>query len=316
MGDVNSKIVKPDQFKCFLPKKNISWYKAIHDKNISQNKKFLLNGLRYVYVSQMMNSLEKKIGTCCSTVYPTGSSNLGSDIDIQVVFDISRDNSLEFYTRAVDLIQEEIAIAEDEWGGDLNRKLDVNFYPGSLFHFMSKRIQCNNNFLVETNSTDKKKVKICFIPRYETPELREQFIFHDCKAISKKITPTTQKSLNTFYNNYKTLTAKCLYKLIKNCKTPSLTPVQHNQLILCLNKLANIGPEMYLSVGSVIFVVWHMQMKNKLPSKLASLLSISAYMENHQLYKQTGKQKYKIRSDVASKVMDQVLYLKIKAQLR
>ena len=68
--------------------KRDDWAKIMKNNNIPQELKHFINGVRYLYVNYMMNEINK-IHNKCLRIYPVGSSNLTSDKDIQITFNLN-----------------------------------------------------------------------------------------------------------------------------------------------------------------------------------------------------------------------------------
>ena len=145
--------IDPKQFKSHLPSKKLSWNHIMkYGKDVSNNNKFIINGLRLVYVKDMMKLLEKRIGAKNCKVYKTGSSKLSSDIDIQVVFNISVNNSEKFYKNSIKHVMNIIKEAQNDWGKNFSFHLDVNFYPLGIFNFSN--IEIESSLIVNHVSTN------------------------------------------------------------------------------------------------------------------------------------------------------------------
>ena len=102
---------------------------------------------------------------------------------------------------------------------------------------------------------------------------------------------------------------------MKNLKKKKINYKYHNDLLLCITKFNNQGPEMYYSIGAIIIVVWYMQLKYDLPEEVKKVLSISSYFENKNHYKRTKKLKYKKRMNESYKLMDKKLYRYVKNKI-
>jgi len=283
---------KIEEIKTYLPPKK-KWVNIMKDDSIDIEKKILLNGLRYVYVSNMIEDIRKDTSKRKLKIIPTGSKNLSSDIDIQITLNFSSNVKVVFFKYVIDMIIKHIKIADKIWG-EFPTRLDVNFYPFGLFNFVNSKISYDGL------SVSKNGNNCCWIPVLDNQDLTYQFLKRDIKRINKKYKP----NLQNFYNFYKENITESFFALYNNFKNNIIDPEEHNNLILDLTKHNEIGPEMYFSVGSIIFVVWYIQMGNELPPTLKKYLSIPSYLENNRLYKETGKEKYKIRSEISKENMD------------
>lgn len=68
-----------------------------------------------------------------------------------------------------------------------------------------------------------------------------------------------------------------------------MSPLEFNKRLSRLVNYNNIGPEMYLSISSIIIVVWHLQMGNKLSQNTLRSLAPVSYKENLILYQRSKK---------------------------
>lgn len=285
-----------DQIRKYLPPKR-KWLDVMKDDSIDIDKKILLNGLRYVYVSDMIEGIRKNVKIKKFKIYPTGSKNLSSDIDIQIVMNLTSKIDKHLLEKIVDNVVESIKKADSIWGEFPNR-LDVNFYPSGLFNFVTNKHKTYPGLMMSKHDNN-----CCWIPILDDPELIRDFVSKDLSLVNKNYRPR----LASFYKNYKQNITDYWMRLYHNYQEDVLIPSQHNKMILKLVKHNEIGPEMYFSVGSIIFVVWYIQMKNDIPPYVKKYLSISSYVENNNLYQRTGKEKYKIRRDLSKKYMDKKL---------
>lgn len=291
---------KINKIKKYLPPKR-NWNDIMKDDSIDIEKKILLNGLRYIFVSEMIIDIKKNIKKKIK-IYPTGSKKISSDIDIQIALDLSLKINKEFFDNLIDIIIKNIKYADNIWGEFPNR-LDVNFYPSCLFNFFSESSKDYNGLIVS-------KGNCCWVPILDNKDLAYEFLVCDIKRINKNY----KHNLNEFYKLYKENISKAVYKLYSNYKKCYIEAKQHNELILELTKYNEIGPEMYYSVGSIIFVVWFLQLGNHLPKKLIKYLSIPSYLENKILFQKTKKQKYFERMNNSKKYMntEMIKLLKLK----
>jgi len=285
-----------NQIKKYLPPKG-KWTSIMKDDSIAIDKKILLNGLRYVYVSNMITEIKEDTSVRKLKIIPTGSKNLSSDIDIQVLLNLSMPVKQGFFSHVIDMITKHVKIADDIWGEFPNR-LDVNYYPFGLFNFVSGRSRDHPRFdgLLISPTTK----MCCWVPVLKNKDLAYDFLKVDTGRVNKKYKPNLKK----FYELHKGNVQTSFFQLYNDYKNETLEIVEHNKHILNLTKYNEIGPEMYFSVGSIIFVVWYIQLGNKMNSDLIKYLSIPSYLENKILYERTGKDKYKYRMDISKKCTD------------
>lgn len=285
-----------NEIRKYLPPKR-KWLDVMKDESIDIEKKILLNGLRYVFVSEMIEDIRKSIKNRNFKIYPTGSKNLASDIDIQIVMNLTSKIDKKLLETIVDKVIVSIKKADKIWGEFPNR-LDVNFYPSGLFNFITNKNKTYSGLLISEKNNN-----CCWVPILDKQDLIRDFVSKDLSLINKNYKPR----LVSFYKYYKKNITDYWMKLYYNFNENILIPSEHNDMILKLVKHNEIGPEMYFSVGSIIFVVWYIQLGNDIPKNIKRYLSITSFVENDYLYQKTGKDKYRQRRDISKKYMDKKL---------
>lgn len=304
--------IDPKKFESYIPSKKLSWNHIMkYDENIENNNKFIINGLRLIYVKDIISLLEKQIGKKNCKVYKTGSSNLTSDIDVQIVFNISLNHNRKFYKDSIKHLVNIIKQAQSDWGKNFTSYLDVNFYPLGIFNFSDNII--DSPLVVNHSNTN--DYDTCFIPYLKDEKLKKEFLLEDCKRCFNKPILMNNKKLFDFYKNLYNNSVECYYSILKNIKNKNTDYKYHNELMLCITKFNNKGPEMYYSIGAIIMVVWYMQLKYNLPKHVLKVLSISSYFENKNHYERTKNLKYKKRMDESYKHIDKKLYKYIKNKI-
>lgn len=271
--------------------KNWEWDKIMKNDNIPQELKYFINGARYLYVKYMIHQINK-INDKCLFVYPVGSTKLTSDKDIQISFNINCNENISFFIKIIKKTTDIIHKGLKEWHTkDLLHLIDTNFYPPSLINFISKKERSYNNKYIKTLKKNNKILSF-FIPQFSTIESVREFYKCELTHIKNK----GNENINLFYKCYAKEVAIC-FKKILNCyqNINNLTDIEFNNLLCCLIKYNNIGPEMYFSVSSVAIVVWHLQLKGKLSKKELEIMAPIAYEENKNMYIKTKKEKYKER---------------------
>ena len=256
-------------------------------------KKYFLNGVRYLYSSYITQKLENTINSKMDAikVIPTGSNNVGSDIDTQIMINVENFTKLTTLKRR-SIIKNIISILKDGqklWGvKSIANSLDINLYPATILNYTSKN-QKQSKLLyinVKNNFT-------CFRPQLSTLELSDDFIRNDY-INTRKI---SKANMLKYYDVYQRYVAHTLYKLTKICNDNIKMPQEDiNKYIFELVKYNYLADEVYLSVSSIIMVVWHQQMKNVIRNKKElSVLSVCSFVENYDMFMKTKKEKYSNR---------------------
>lgn len=287
----------------YLDKYNVkcmSWQEVMKNDKIPIDIKYYINGSRYLY----MNTIIKKINklSCeCLDIYPTGSLKLTSDKDIQITLNINKCNSVKLLKNLITKIFDVIKKANKDWNSkDFEYLLDIHFYPPTLLNFMEPTQKSKGKKYIRVASKSGKYKNIIFIPQIQTPELVKDFQKKELAKLKTKIKENTK----LYYTKYTDDVASCLYTIIECYKgNIKLTNQEFNDYLHCLTRYNNIGPEMYRTISSIIVVVWHLQMGNKLSKKMLQALAPTAHKENKMLYKKSKKQKYKDRYEYCQKFM-------------
>ena len=292
---VNLTILKLNDFKV----KREEWAKIMKNDNIPKELKYFINGVRYLYVNYMIGEINK-ISCKCLHIYPVGLTNLTSDKDIQITFNLNCKENNNFFQKIIDKTSFVIKNGFKVWKTtNLLNLIDTNFYPPSLLNFVTKVNKSYNNKYIKTLK-DKEKIITIFIPQFKSDESIKQF--KKCEIIH--LEKQKKENINKFYKNYKNETGICFKKMIDCYQNKlKLSDIEFNDLICCLVKYNNIGPEMYFTVSSIIIVVWHLQMKGKLSKNELQIMAPIAYKENKSMYLKTKKEKYKERYQFCMKYM-------------
>lgn len=276
-------------------------------KSISKSKPTLspvseaLLSARAHYTKLIKDEITRKIHPIGVKIVDAGSDTAKSDIDLNVMVDISdsRVNADTFKTLmdTADTIRKSASCHWEIPGLSLDKTLDINIYPPTILH-MSKTGSLGSlkDYVLRSGDT------VCLIPTLSTPELIKNFIVQDYRYIMRS--PKTD--LNGYSNAYKYNVIPSLMQIL-SLKNINISDEAHRQSIASgynshIHKMIDansIGPEMYFGISTIIYVVWHMQLKNHVDPKILSILAIGAYIENCRLYKRTQKQKYALRANHA-----------------
>ena len=299
MNDL-TKIVKLTVLKLTDYKvKREEWAKIMKNNDIPKELKHFINGVRYLYINYMMIEIEK-INNKCLRIYPVGSSNLTSDKDIQITFNLNCNKNNKFFEKVINRTSSVIEKSFKIWDTtNLLNLIDTNFYPPSLLNFITKVNRSYNSKYIKTLK-DKDKIITIFIPQLSSDMSIKNFYTCEIDNLEKK----KEENINKFYKYYKKETGTCFKKIVDCYQNKiKLTDIEFNNLICCLVKYNNIGPEMYFTVSSIVIVVWHLQMGGKLSKNELEIMAPIAYEENKTMYLETKKEKYKERYQFCMKYM-------------
>lgn len=277
-----------------------SWHDIMENNKVPLEVKYFINGSRFIYMNSMINHIQKNGKDLI--IYPTGSNKLSSDKDIQISIDIQRHSSIDTITSIVDSVVKVIHLANKQWKHkNIEDLLDIHFYPPTLLNHVPLRCKnVKNKYILVGKSTDNKTLPIVFIPQLSTQTLVDNFQKSEFKLLEKIVKEDTHK----YYTRYVPNVAGCLNELICCYQGKvKLSPHEFNERLFCLVNYNNIGPEMYLSISSIIIVVWHLQMGNKLSQKVLRSLAPVAHKENLIMYQRSKKDKYKTRYEYCRKFM-------------
>ena len=268
--------------------KSKSWSEIMKNNDIPIELRNLLNGVRYIFAEELYDLLQKNNEHLI--IYPTGSKNLTSDIDVQINININKFNNKNNLKILVNNIIKYLNEYKKLWKIEsIERVLDINFYPPTILNYVLNK---TSNKYVYFSSKQNNKYITLWKPQLNSKELIDEFTKKELDYLKVDTNTNTKK----YYKLYNNVIIDCFFKLI-NCykNTQKLTDKEFNSNLLCLIQYNAIGPEMYKTYSSILLVVWHLQMKNNIPLKLKQICSKIAYKENNELYKLTKKQKYKDR---------------------
>ena len=277
------------------------WNVCMKNQDVPAESKYLFNGVRYLYSSYITNQLHTEINGHDKPykyirVIPTGSHNVGSDIDTQIMMNICKLRELD--TRPKNVVIDKIRTVLDEgkqiWDikeeSSLATVLDINLYPATLLNYVTTiGCYCPNKLYL-----NRKTLEVCFRPRLHTDKLVNNFVKSDYKNTQKEATP----NMLAFYERYRKCVVKHLYALSNQC-TKDDAASDCNKDILGLVKYNHLADEVYLSVSAIIVVVWHQQMGNALPKHDLSVLCLNSFVENYDMFEKTKKEKYRQRYQYA-----------------
>tara|TARA_B110000259_G_C13926228_1_gene366961 strand:+ start:35 stop:961 length:927 start_codon:yes stop_codon:yes gene_type:complete len=293
----------------YFKKLNITdstWTSLMKNEKYSIELRNLLNGVRYIFSDEV----NYKIKNCCINkklinVFPTGSKHLHSDIDTQISIDISRIINPDKIESIIIFIIKILVDSSKLWKiKSIEKSLDINYYPPTLFNISSKKIKSHYILLNRDNTGMYKTV---WIPQFTNDELYKNFFKEEMMKLEnykKKYDFTNTNDYYTKYNKYK---INALVDLIRNIKIYKKNNIENdkkiNNNILLLTKYSHIGAEMYFTYSSTLFVVWFLQMKNKVPISLIKKIAPIVAKEQIEMYKITKKKKYKERLEEVQKYL-------------
>lgn len=293
-----------------LKKNNIDkckWSDIMDDNRLPIELRRYFNGNRYFFVEHVMNDITN-INKKCLITYPTGSYNLNSDKDIQILLNIDNCNNNKLLNH---IIKEILKIINHNYNifncKKIYKLLDTNFYPPTIFNFINNTSSGNKYIRISNKKInhDNKRYKVCiFMPQLSNELLINKFVDIELKNLNRG----KKENLKKYYDKYIVYISQCIIKLIDCYKGKlMLSDEEFNYNLLCSSKYNNIGPDMYYTISSVIFIVWHMQMNNKLSKKQMRTFGTIAYLENKKIFEETNKKKYKDRYIYAKKFLDKSL---------
>ena len=273
------------------------WGECMADDSVPIQKKFLLNGIRFLYSSYITQQLETIMNQNGQNdvikVIPTGSTNVGSDIDTQIMVNISTFSAITAVKRQaiikniIKILREGAAMWHVE---SIAESLDINLYPASILNYTTETAPP-----IPWVYHNRKTNMVCFKPQLGSDTLRREFIRMDYLNTRKHPTP----NMLHYYEVYSQNITPVLFELVS---PESKEAARINELIFKLVEFNEFADEVYFSVSAIIIVVWHMQMGNKIRSKKdMSTLCVCAFVENYNMFKASKKNKYKERYEYALK---------------
>lgn len=170
-----------------------------------------INGSRFIYMEKMITKLN--FAPELLLIYPTGSSRLTSDKDIQISIDINKYRNISVLHRLIKYIHNIIEKGNKEWRSrDIERLLDIHFYPPTLMNFVYKRNgDIKSPYVQCSNTKTQKTTKLCiFVPQLSSKELITKFHRNEYQALQKNVNENTKY----FYKTYDRYMSKCLSDLI------------------------------------------------------------------------------------------------------
>mgnify|MGYP006092429921 CR=1 FL=1 len=297
----------------YLKKYNLektTWSKTMNNENIPIQYRNLLNGVRFVY----SNEVNDKIKNCCIkrdliNLLPTGSNKLSSDIDTSIEINITHKINIKLLENVVDYIIKILNDTPKLWNIEsIEKTLDINYYPPTLFNMSDVDIVNNHYILSQKDKNIKNMFHTMWVPQLKNKKLYKKFYDVEMKHLEDYEKKYKYTNTNYYYDKYSNNKIKCLFKLINNRNKYKKNNIEDdeeiNNNILCLMEYAHIGPEMYFTYSSVLFIVWFFQLKHNVSKSLLKKLAPIVKKEHQLLYKITGKQKYKDRVNLANKYID------------
>ena len=277
---------------------NEHWSDLMKNEEIPLQLRNLLSGVRYIYSDEV----NYKITHCCinknlMNVFPTGSNELHSDIDTQIAIDINYKIKLKELTNIIDFIIKVLNDSKKLWKIEsIEKSLDINYYPPTIFNISRKKI---NSHYILLGKDKNDKYQTVWMPQLKNKELYKKFFDAEMSKLDDYEKKYNYTNTYKYYEKYTKYTIKCLSDLILKQKYYKKNNPKHdeeiNNNILCLTEYKHIGPEMYFTYSSILFVVWFMQLNHRVPESLFRKISAIVVREQQLLYNITKKPKYKKR---------------------
>ena len=283
----------------------------IRDTFLKNNIADIFKYLKNFYKHKSLNKNNIKI-------FPTGSSNITSDKDVQILLNLFyKFNSTELNNITNAIIKTR---KENQRFFPNNKKIfdiyfDINYYTPSLFYFI-RLPKSKKNFIKKIekycyieNISNNNKLEATVVLKPDFKNARE-FLYEDCCNILK----IYNMKLKKCYDSYKKKPSSAVFHIINNIHED--TPFKINNYLFDITSINNICAEMYMSICTTLYVVWYMQMNNS-NSKSKQLkmdlkyLAIPAFIENHIHYIETKKGKYNLRKKQAFKDANKPLLISI-----
>ena len=294
-----------------------NWHSCMDDPDIAIQEKFLINGTRHIYTSFICDSIARSCNKRQELVliFPTGSNNVSSDIDVQVCFNLCADTSQKQLRSVISIIEKTLNSGQIMWGirDALSTLLDINFYPGTLINFTSD-FACLSNGCVYKGVDGR---TVCFRPKLNTKAQIQDFVYRDFgwNRNHPDYEDLGDVDMSKYYSIYKSHIIPNIVELWSACggditnknNVKRLIGSAFNDLLFEIVRFNKLADEVYLSISSIILVVWHMQMGNKLPIPHLSILAVNAFIEQYEMYKNSEKEKYHKRMMYAASKMDMLL---------
>lgn len=300
-----------------------NWKKCTESDEVHIQDKYLMNGARHLYISYMMRELESIFNVANRQlihVTPTGSEKITSDVDMQVMLNMCELSTLtpKTFDSIIDSIVDQIEKGDALWrvGGEpeMERSIDLNIYPAALLNYLTsadcRTTECAEGFLYrEGNWT-------CFHPILSTEALQKEFVAAELeRVLGKEEEPDTR----LYYEQYRKHVAPAVFSLVKKCTAHGervgkrqqqrlKTDSEINREVGTIVDYNHIGPDMFFTVSSIIFVVWNMQMGNKIPEKDVRVYAVVAAVENAKRFLHSKKEKYRLRATTAAELASPELF--------
>ena len=172
----------------YLKKYNLeknTWGTTMKNENIPIQYRNLLNGVRFVY----SNEINNKIENCCIknhliNVFPTGSDKLISDIDTQIAIDITQKINIKLLKKVIDYIIKILNDSTKLWNiKSVEKTLDINYYPPTLFNMSHVDIVNNHYILSQKDKEFDKMFHTIWVPQLKNKKLYKKFYDAEMKKL-------------------------------------------------------------------------------------------------------------------------------------
>lgn len=323
---INKKTIKKYKKMCNDKSKNIgNWCTNQHIRYLLENKgvsdilsaekiyklreKHLANNI--FKINNIFFSKVKNLKPTSIKILPTGSTNMWSDKDVQILLNLYDNFTLNNLKTLTKIITDTRKKNQEYFFVKHNRLYDtyydINFYMPGLFNFIclpksdAKTIDKYRQYAYTSDTIIKKnhlEIQLVFKPDFS--QYPEEFLYTDILRSMKKY----NMKLDRCYDIYIDKPATAIISIINNIH--SNTPFLINKYLSDIVSINSVCAEMYFSICTTIYVVWYMQI-NKSETKCEQLLkdlhylAIPTVVENHIHFTETKKKKYLERKKHALK---------------